>query len=176
LAPGTIKLVVGLGNPGRNYSATRHNIGYRVIDALEDEHWDGLEMLKPESFMNTSGGPVAEMARRNGWAPQDILVVCDDFALPLGSLRLRLKGSSGGHNGLDSILNTFATQDVPRLRVGIGPVPPGEDPADFVLTAFKKNEKELVQEMVLRAAEAVKVIAAEGFEAAMNTYNKKAEA
>jgi peptidyl-tRNA hydrolase, PTH1 family len=168
-----IKLAVGLGNPGKTYAKTRHNIGFRVIDLLDAERWDGMDLFKPTGFMNASGGPVAECARRDGRAPQEILVICDDFALPLGSLRLRAKGSSGGHNGLESILNIFGTQDIPRVRMGIGPVPPHVNPADFVLTAFKKSDMPAVQEMVERAAEAVKVIAAEGFETAMNKFNKK---
>jgi peptidyl-tRNA hydrolase, PTH1 family len=169
-----IKLVVGLGNPGASYEETRHNIGYRVIELLQSEGWNQMTLFKPGGFMNSSGGPVAEAARRKGCEPQEILVVCDDFAIPLGSLRLRMKGSSGGHNGLDSILQVLGTQEVPRLRVGIGPVPPPEDPADFVLTTFKKNEKPLVDEMIAQAALAVKVIAEKGFEAAMNQFNKKA--
>ena len=111
-----------------------------MIDVLEKEKWDAMDLFRPTGFMNSSGGPVQEEARRNGYAPQDILVICDDFMLPLGSLRLRLSGSSGGHNGLDSILNAFGTKDIPRLRLGIGPVPTPEDPADFVLKTFKKEE------------------------------------
>ena len=176
-APNTkIKLVVGLGNPGKSYANTRHNIGYRVVEALQQNGWDELELFKPAGFMNESGVSVAHLARKNGWTAGDVAVVCDDFALPLGALRLRLKGSSGGHNGLDSILQTFQTQDVPRVRIGIGPVPVNQDPADFVLTAFKKAEKPLVDEMVQRAAEAVKVIAKDGFETAMNQFNKKTAA
>src|SRR3989344_3413267 len=170
----SIKKAEGLGNPGKTYAATRLNIGYRVIDALKADKWDGLELFKPSGFMNSSGGPVSESARRSGCSPQQILVVCDDFALPLGSLRLRAKGSSGGHNGLDSILQMLGTEEVPRLRIGIGPVPSGADPADFVLTAFKRNEKPLVQEIVDRAAEAVKTIAEKGFETAMTAFNKRA--
>jgi PTH1 family peptidyl-tRNA hydrolase len=171
-----IKMAVGLGNPGKTYASTRHNIGSRVIDALQEEKWDGLDLYKPTGFMNTCGGPVTQAARERGYGPQDIVVVCDDFAIPLGNLRLRLKGSSGGHNGLDSILQMFDTQDVPRLRIGIGPVPAEEDPARFVLMAFKKDEKELVAKMIERAAEALKVIASEGFEAAMNRFNTKVKA
>ena len=169
-----IKLVVGLGNPGKAYVGTRHNIGYRVIDILESEKWDRMDLFKPSGFMNTSGGPVQEQARRNGFAPHEVLVICDDFTLPIGSLRLRVGGSSGGHNGLDSILQAFGTQSIPRLRVGIGPVPPQEDPADFVLKTFRGEEKVLIDEMVGRAAEAVKVIADKGWDTAMNQFNKRA--
>jgi PTH1 family peptidyl-tRNA hydrolase len=165
------KLVVGLGNPGKDYAATRHNVGFRVIDSLHDEKWDDADLFKPAVYMNASGGPVAAYARQNGIAPQDILVICDDFMLPLGSLRLRLKGSSGGHNGLDSILKTLGTLEIPRLRLGVGPVPAQQDPADFVLMAFKKSERDAVETMVERAAQAVRTIAAEGFEKAMNQFN-----
>jgi PTH1 family peptidyl-tRNA hydrolase len=150
-------------------------VGYRVIDALKESRWDAVALFKPSGFMNCSGGPVAAAARHAGLGPEQILVVCDDFMLPLGSLRLRLKGSSGGHNGLDSILQTLDTQAVPRLRLGIGPVPAGQDPAHFVLTAFKKPEKKILDEMLDRAAEAVKMIADAGFESAMNHFNKRAE-
>jgi PTH1 family peptidyl-tRNA hydrolase len=171
----SIRLVVGLGNPGKAYAATRHNVGYRVVDALKESGWKGAALLKPSGFMNSSGGPVAEAARHAGIEPGRILVVCDDFMLPLGAMRIRLKGSSGGHNGLDSILQVLGTQDVPRLRLGIGPVPAGHDPADFVLTAFKKPERLPLDEMVERGVEAVKMIAEDGFESAMNHFNKRAE-
>lgn len=168
------RLVVGLGNPGDRYAATRHNIGYRVIDLLQETSWSGPRLLKPESvFMNESGRPVAEVARKNGISPNAILVICDDFMIPLGSLRLRRKGSDGGHNGLGSILETLATDEVPRLRVGIGPVPEQVDPADFVLARFRSSEHEAVESAVQKAAEAVRVIVDHGFEAAMNRYNGK---
>jgi PTH1 family peptidyl-tRNA hydrolase len=175
LAGAAIKLVVGLGNPGKTYAATRHNVGYRVVDALKESGWKGADLLKPSGFMNSSGGPVAEEIRHAGIVPGQILVVCDDFMLPLGTMRIRLKGSSGGHNGLDSILQVIGSQEIPRLRLGIGPVPPGQDPADFVLTAFKKPERAPLDEMVERAVEAVKIIVDQGFESAMNQFNKKAE-
>ena len=104
-----LRLLVGLGNPGSRYDPTRHNVGYRVIDQLrEGEALVGVRLLKPESvYMNDSGNPVAELARKNGILPEEILVICDDFSIPLGQLRLRLKGSSGGHNGLNSIITVF---------------------------------------------------------------------
>jgi PTH1 family peptidyl-tRNA hydrolase len=171
---GIIKLVVGLGNPGKSYATTRHNLGYGVVDALEKDRFSQIDLFKPTGFMNSSGDPVSQEARRRGLNPQNILVICDDFSLPLGTLRLRLKGSSGGHNGLDSILQTFGTLEIPRLRLGIGPVPPAEDPADFVLESFKKSEKSQVKEMIGRAAKAVQVIADQGMEIAMNQFNQKA--
>jgi PTH1 family peptidyl-tRNA hydrolase len=165
---------VGLGNPGKRYAATRHNLGRRVVEVLEEEKPDGVSLLKPDVFMNSSGGPAAEMARQKGISTAELLVVCDDFSIPLGTLRIRLKGSSGGHNGLDSVLQAFGTQDVPRLRMGVGPVPVEEDPADFVLKSFRSGERTAVQEMISRAVEAVRMMVREGVEPAMNQFNKKA--
>jgi len=170
-----IKLVVGLGNPGKSYSATRHNVGRRVVEFLEKEKPEGVYLFVPDEFMNTSGVPVARLVRKKGLATEDVLVVSDDFELPLGSLRLRLKGSSGGHNGLKSVLENLATQNVPRLRVGIGPVPRGEDPADFVLKTFSSGEKKKVEEAVAQAAEAVRVAVMESLETAMNRFNRRPE-
>jgi len=169
-----LRLAVGLGNPGTKYAPTRHNVGYRVIDRLRERATLTLKLFKPESvYMNESGGPVAELARKNGIVPADVVVICDDFSIPLGQLRVRLKGSSGGHNGLNSILQTLGTAEIPRLRVGIGPVPEGEDPADFVLKPFARSEAEAVAEAIERAADAVEVMAQDGFEAAMNRFNGK---
>src|SRR5262245_43420728 len=137
-----IKLVVGLGNPGEKYVMTRHNVGYQVIDELEKNPPGGSKLFKPDGFMNSSGVSVAEVSRKSGYAPGEILVVCDDFMLPLKQMRIRRSGSDGGHNGLASVLESVGTQDVPRLRVGIGPVPEGDDPADFVLQKFNRSERE----------------------------------
>lgn len=166
------RLVVGLGNPGRAYAATRHNVGAWVLECLESERPSPIPLFRPTGYMNTSGVSVASEVRRRGLSPGDLVVVCDDFSLPLGRLRLREKGSAGGHNGLASILDCLGTTAVPRLRVGIGPVPRGQDPADFVLKPFLKSERALALTMVQTAAEALRVIAAEGWEAAMNRFNK----
>ena len=171
-----IKLVVGLGNPGKSYATTRHNIGRRVVESLKKEKPDGIQLYVTDVFMNTSGVPVAQLVRKKGWSPEDVLVVSDDFELPLGHLRFRPKGSSGGHNGLKSILDNLGTEDVPRLRVGIGPVPPGEDPAEFVLQPFASAERKRVLDAVQQAAEAVRVAAASGIETAMNQFNRRVEA
>jgi len=169
-----LRLVAGLGNPGTRYQRTRHNIGYRVLDTLADRLPGSVKQLKPETvFMNESGGPIKELARRNGIEAADCLIVCDDFSIPLGQLRIRLKGSSGGHNGLKSIFEHFGTQDIPRLRVGIGPVPEGMDPAHFVLQSFEKSESQAVEEAIARAAEAVEMMAKDGLEAAMNRFNQR---
>ncbi len=170
-----IKMVVGLGNPGKTYVHTRHNVGYRVIDELEKNPPERLMLYKPDGvFMNESGRPVTEVMRRKGIQPDELLVVCDDFSILMGSIRLRTKGSSGGHNGLDSILKALATTEIARLRVGIGPVPEGMDPADFVLKRFAAMEDECISEMIHTAAEAIGCIAAEGWETAMNRFNRKA--
>jgi len=166
-----IRLVAGLGNPGAPYAGTRHNVGYRVVDLLKEAPPAGVRLFKPASFMNTSGVPIGELARRNGIAPAELLVVCDDFSLPLGRLRIRREGSAGGHHGLESILEVFATRQVPRLRVGIGPVPEGKDPADFVLENFKSPERKSIETMIEAAAQAVRLAAAEGLEKAMNRFN-----
>ena len=171
----SIKLVVGLGNPGKSYAPTRHNIGRRVVELLAQDKPDGAYLYVPDVFMNTSGVPVAQLVRKKGFAPEDVLVVSDDFELPLGSLRIRLKGSSGGHNGLSSVLENLGTQSVPRVRLGIGPVPEGEDPADFVLKPFASGEKKRVEEAVEMAAQAVRVAVMESLETAMNRFNRRAE-
>lgn len=171
----SIKLVVGLGNPGKSYAATRHNIGRRIVERLEKDKPEGVALCMPDVFMNTSGGPVAQLARKKGLSPEEVLVVSDDFELPLGRLRIRLRGSSGGHNGLKSVLECMGTQNVPRLRVGIGPVPPEEDPANFVLKPFAAREKKDVEQAVELAAEAVRAVVNEGIETAMNRFNRRAE-
>ncbi len=168
-----LKLVVGLGNPGKAYASTRHNIGRRVVEVLESDKPAGVILLTPDVFMNTSGVPVAQLIRKKGFSPQDVLIVSDDFELPLGSLRMRLKGSSGGHNGLKSVFEHVGTQDVPRLRLGIGPVPTGEDPADFVLKTFHSGEKKQVEEAIALASQAVRVAATESLETAMNRFNRR---
>lgn len=126
--------------------------------------------------MNESGIPIAALARKNGIGPDEMLIVCDDFAIPLGELRIRLKGSSGGHNGLKSIFEQIGTQEVPRLRVGIGPVPEGMDPADFVLQTFSKAETMAVESAVERARNAAHVAIEEGVTAAMNRFSGKGNA
>lgn len=166
-----IKLVVGLGNPGEKYARTRHNVGYRVIDELERRSSVAVKLFRPDTYMNSCGPAIAEKARRNGIEPSDILVVCDDFALPLKRMRIRRSGSSGGHNGLKSILETFHTLDVPRLRIGIGPVPEKEDPADFVLKNFDSEELSTIGPMIGIAANAVEAAVANGLERAMNEFN-----
>lgn len=152
-----MKLIVGLGNPGKRYADTRHNIGWRIIEAYADsggaEPWradakhqaaiakrgDQI-LIKPLTYMNASGAAVSSVARFFKIPPSDILVISDDFQLPFGELRWREKGRSGGQKGLASVLDALGTEAVPRLRVGIGQ--PGESPEDFVLRAFTKDEQD----------------------------------
>ncbi|MBA3830404.1 MAG: aminoacyl-tRNA hydrolase [Chthoniobacterales bacterium] len=184
-----MRLVAGLGNPGREYQRTRHNVGFMVLDRLAADRklpWDYSEkwgaawakseviLVKPATFMNRSGEALSAIANFYKIAASEILVVIDDFALPLGRLRIRLHGSSGGHNGLESIFQHFGTESVPRLRVGIGAAPV-EGAVDYVLGRFFEEEKKLLDETLVRAAEAVRCAIDKGANAAMNAFNKTPE-
>lgn len=185
-----VKLVVGLGNPGLKYRGTRHNVGYDVIAELArrcnagrprnrfagetvDVVLSGVRvlLLSPTTYMNRSGRSVAEAGGFFKLCPDDILVVCDDLSLPLGKLRLRSKGSSGGHKGLEDIIRNLGTENFPRLRVGIGSPPQGVDAAEYVLTRFSAEEREVIHGAVTRACDAVTVWVAQGIDACMNRYN-----
>ncbi len=181
-----IRLVAGLGNPGTEYVATRHNIGFMVVDQFAAQFgstwersgkWDALStkcgpvlLIKPLSFMNRSGYPLFAVAQFYKIAPQEILVVLDDFSLPLGRLRLRARGGPGGHNGLESIIMQFGTEEIPRLRIGIGEAP-REGSVDYVLSRFFEEEKLLVKSTIDRAVEAVKCAVDNGLVSAMNNFN-----
>ena len=185
-----IRLVAGLGNPGPEYELTRHNVGFLVVERLaaqfgstweKSSKWDTASakrgeaiLVKPLSFMNRSGHPLFAIAQFYKIEPQEILVVLDDFALPLGRLRLRPNGSSGGHNGLDSIIAQFGTEEIPRLRVGIGAAP-SQASIDYVLGRFFDEEKPLVRSTIDRAGDAVKCAIDNGLVSAMNTFNKTEE-
>ena len=176
----------GLGNPGERYAGTRHNIGFMVLDELAGRlrarfrsgsgravargNWrsDDIVLVKPLLYMNESGVPVAEQLNRK---PDEFLVVCDDFALPFGRLRLRPGGSEGGHNGLASIIYRLGTDRFPRLRIGIGTPPDGQGWADYVLEPFTSRERQLLPELIERAADACLMVPSEGIEQAMNRYN-----
>lgn len=185
-------VVFGLGNPGDRYQGTRHNVGKEVMGSLVGRL--GLELLPgrgdfycaydperdihfivPATFVNDSGTAASQALESLGARPAELLVVCDDFNLPLGSLRIRKRGSEGGHNGLSSIIYQLGTQDFPRLRMGVGPLPPGVEWADFVLARFAGPETDDVRKMKEEAALAVLDIAGSGLDAAMNTYNKRIE-
>jgi len=185
-----IRLVAGLGNPGAEYTHTRHNIGFMVVDLLAHERglvweksskWDAATaklgdalLVKPASYMNRSGHPLFAIAQFFKIAPQEIFVVLDDFSLPLGRLRIRQSGSPGGHNGLESIIVQFGTEEIPRLRIGIGSAP-AEGASDYVLSNFFEEEKGLVRSTIIRAADAVKCAIDNGVVSAMNTFNKPEE-
>lgn len=186
-----MKLVVGLGNPGRRYHETRHNIGFAVSDELvrrsgavyEHSRENALAarvgagpaavlLVKPLTMMNLSGEAVAGLAHFFKVGTPDILVVADDVNLPLGRLRLRARGSAGGHNGFRSIIGLLGTEEFPRLRVGVGRGDPRRELADHVLARFDADEAGAVVESVARAADAVECFIAEGIEAAMNRFNR----
>ena len=192
-----IQLVVGLGNPGREYAGTRHNVGYRVADKLAagaDARWQRaakfdaeiaearlagrkIVLAKPATFMNLSGRACVALLHWHKLAPEQMLVVTDDADLDVGRLRLRLKGSSGGHNGLKSIAELAGTEQFPRLRIGIGrPMRRSEGApenalVDFVLSKFRKEDLAVVDEAVARAADAVACAIECGMDAAMNKFN-----
>jgi peptidyl-tRNA hydrolase, PTH1 family len=185
-----ICLVAGLGNPGPEYAVTRHNIGFMVVDQLAAQFgvtwqrstkWDALSakcgtalLVKPLSFINRSGYPLFAIAQFYKIEPSEILVVLDDFSLPLGRLRLRLGGGTGGHNGLESVIAQFGTEQIPRLRIGIGAAP-REGSVDYVLSSFFEEEKPIVRSTIDRAAEAVKCAIDNDLISAMNIFNKTEE-
>jgi PTH1 family peptidyl-tRNA hydrolase len=191
-----MKLVVGLGNPGRDYRDTRHNVGFMVVDEVARRHqlawgnppaqvpdayavkWFGGDVLlaKPLTFMNLSGDVVAGLTRYYDVSPADVLVVVDEAALPFGRLRARARGSAGGHNGLKSIVARLGTDDFPRLRVGVGRGDSRRDLADHVLSRFEGGEKAELEGVIARAADAVEMFAAAGIDKVMNAYNPDAAA
>ncbi|HEY5313730.1 MAG TPA: aminoacyl-tRNA hydrolase [Pirellulales bacterium] len=185
-----MKLVVGLGNPGRRYQGTRHNVGFAVVADLARRHGNSrpktvfqgevvevaiggqrVLLLAPQTFMNQSGSSV--LAARDFYKldSNDLLIVCDDFSLPTGKLRLRSKGSAGGQKGLEDIIRVLGDDAVPRLRVGIGPLPPGWDAAGFVLSKFSKDEAAIIEPTIVQAADAAADWVAQGIQYCMNTYN-----
>ena len=185
-----MKLVVGLGNPGRKWQGTRHNIGYVILAELarvsaatspkHKFHAEAVEaeiggqralLLSPLTYMNLSGLSVAEAKTFYKIPDEELLVLCDDLNLPVGKLRIRAQGSSGGQKGLDDIIRRLGTESFPRLRMGIGAPPEGRDWADFVLSKFSAHELPEIEQAVRRAAEAVSVWARDGVESCMNRYN-----
>jgi len=186
-----MKLIVGLGNPGKKYEATRHNVGFDTAQRLAQRHAAGSGrskfegelrecqiggertlLLVPHTFMNLSGRSVRQTVDFFKLVPDNVLVVCDDFHLPLGTIRLRPQGSDGGQKGLADIIAQLTTNEVPRLRIGIGPVPQQWDPADFVLGRFDTQQRELVDEQIERSCEAAEVWIREGITEAMNQFNR----
>lgn len=190
------RLVLGLGNPGERYRATRHNLGFRVVEELGrrrgialarlecnalvgaggDGEGAGVTLALPQTYMNRSGYAARCLAERHGFAPRDVLVVYDEVALPVGRLRLRPGGSPGGHRGMESVVENLRTDEVPRLRVGCAGeagTPAGEELVEYVLAPFPPDELERVEEMIERAAEACASWLDRGLEATMSTYNRE---
>jgi len=190
-----MKLIVGLGNPGRRYAGTRHNIGFDVVDlvaARQRVEWESgpraiealvarwrtadVVVVKPLTFMNLSGAAVVGLLQFYKIDPADVLVVVDDVNIELGRLRTRARGSAGGHNGLKSIAASVGSDEFARLRVGVGRGDDRRDLADHVLSKFDASERAIVVETVDRSADAVELFVAEGIGPVMNRYNKKEDA
>jgi PTH1 family peptidyl-tRNA hydrolase len=183
-----VKLIVGLGNPGREYQDTRHNVGFMVVDEVakrQELSWRSegqiafakrfgspeFLLAKPKTFMNLSGFAVAEFANYRHIDRGDLLIVVDDVDLPLGRMRARARGSAGTHNGLKSVVAQLGTTEFARLRVGVGRGDRQRDLADYVLAKFEAAEQAALNDIVTRAAKAAEMFAAEGIETVMNRYN-----
>ena len=180
-------LVVGLGNPGKQYEATRHNMGFDTVDRLVEDYnvpqggvkfnaMYGKTMIGGEKviLMNLSGGPVREMANYFKIDPEsELIVIYDDIDLEPGQLRIRKQGSAGGHNGIKDIIRQLGTEKFLRIKVGVGAKPKGWDLADHVLGRFSTEDRKLVDEAIAKAAKAVDIIISQGTDAAMNEYNRK---
>jgi PTH1 family peptidyl-tRNA hydrolase len=180
------RLIVGLGNPGGDYAETRHNVGFMVLDRLAaragaifraEKKWQAVVastgngwLCKPQTYMNLSGESVSALGHYYKIEPSQVLVVLDDLALPLGRLRLREKGSAGGHNGLQSVIDHLGTNEVPRLRLGIGAA--SAEATGHVLGRFTAAERPVLEEAVARATDAIELAQTDGFPAAMNRYNQ----
>ena len=194
-----MKVIVGLGNPGREYAATRHNVGWWLIDHLADVwHFDGwkrdgesrvapgtvggvkVRLVKPQTYMNLSGQALKNFVRRPFWSPaKDLLIVVDEVQLPVGRIRIRPRGSAGGHNGLKSVEQALGTQDYSRLRIGVGPSEERKgiykDLADFVLAPFARDEREDILALMPQLTATVETWLKDGVEKAMNFHNRRPE-
>ena len=186
-------VIAGLGNPGRKYENTRHNMGFRVIDELAERNGikvsrlrhealtgDGIIagkkvlLVKPQTFMNLSGRSISQIADYYDVALEDLLVIYDDFDTDLGTIRIRKKGSAGSHNGMKSVVEQLGSGDFPRIRVGIGGAE-GKDWVGFVIGKMSSEEEKLTQEAISNAAQAAEVFLSDGIDMAMNRFNKKKE-
>ncbi len=182
-----LKMICGLGNPGRQYAHTRHNIGFDVLDLFARRNHvkilsrqahaltttlevagEQVMLVKPQTYMNLSGESVAYLARQRKIKPHDIIVVGDDLDLPLGKIRIRGSGSAGGHKGLSSIIGRLASSEFVRVRVGIGR---SGEAVDHVLSRFNRRERDVVDDAIVNAADALEAILEDGLEAAMNRFN-----
>ena len=189
-----MKAIIGLGNPGMKYAGTRHNIGFDAVTAIADKynlsinnkkfkgvyadgHIAGEKVLlvQPQTFMNLSGECVREVADFYKLNPDEIIIICDDINLDVGRLRIRKKGSAGGHNGLKNIIAHLGTEEFPRIRVGVGEKTEGWDLADYVLARFDKDSEPVIREALANAVGAVETWISEGIDAAMNRFNVSAK-
>ncbi len=185
-------IIAGLGNPGKQYENTRHNAGFMALDALADQLGVSVEerkhkalcgrgmiggekvlLVKPQTFMNLSGESIRAAADFYKVAPEHIMVIYDDISLNPGQLRIRKKGSAGGHNGIKSIIACLGTQEFPRIKVGVGAKPDRMDLADYVLGHFSQIEERIMEDAAKEAGQAAQAVILDGMEAAMNRYNAK---
>ena len=185
-----LTIIAGLGNPGNKYENTRHNVGFRSIDMLSQKYGIKVERLKhkaltgdgsikgervilvkPQTFMNLSGESVREIAEWYKLPMENIIVIYDDVDLPVGTVRIRPKGSSGTHNGMKSVIYQLQSDNFPRIRIGIGKAPEGWDLADYVLSRFGDEEAKMITQSIVRAADAAAAIVTDGISVAMNLYN-----
>ncbi len=183
-------IIAGLGNPEPKYEKTRHNIGFRMVEALAERHnisiserrhrglagkgricGEKVILIKPQTYMNLSGECIRAAADFYKVGPENIIILFDDIILEVGKLRVRKKGSAGGHNGIRSIISMLGTEDFPRLKFGVGAKPAYMDLADYVLGRFGREDEETVAEGIKRACGAVECMLTEGFDMAMNRYN-----
>jgi len=191
-----VKLIVGLGNPGIEYQFTPHNMGFLAVDRIAEQYGvrvsnrrcraltgraviadQDVLLAKPETYMNLSGMSVRELVREHAVdVARDLIVIYDELDLPLGAIRIRQRGSSAGHNGMESIIGALGSEEFVRMRLGIGPDHPVKDGARYVLGQFKKSQYAVVDEELDAAAEAVKVILGEGVAKAMSRFNRRPEA
>jgi peptidyl-tRNA hydrolase, PTH1 family len=185
-------LIVGLGNPGIEYAWTPHNLGFLVLDKLAEQAgvritrpeakslvgWGTLGgqevvLAKPQTMMNLSGIAVRELLKRIECEPADLILVCDDVALPWGMIRVRERGSAGGHNGIKSVISAVGTMEFPRVRLGVKPDEPMRDMKEYVLRQIRRDEEDVVAEEIELGAEAVAFVVTEGTQGAMNKFNRR---
>ncbi|MBP3886749.1 MAG: aminoacyl-tRNA hydrolase [Cellulosilyticum sp.] len=187
-----MKLIVGLGNPGMQYAATRHNIGFEVIDSIAETYnisvmknkykaligegniaGEKVILMKPQTYMNLSGEAVKACMDFHKISNEDLIVIYDDISLQVGQLRIRKSGSAGGHNGIKNIIAQLGTQEFPRIKFGVGEKPAGWDLANYVLGRFSEEDMKVIGPRVTDAVKATETIIKSGIEKAMNNYNKK---